>query len=199
MVDSVSVRFKNAQRVKILRKLWKTLFSSNALNFLIVKRQVYEPSETCWVFFGERLRGNRNRGNRPERFWEGNLPLRGSLRGRVFRNFQRFLEVFQMFFRGPLRDPLRGRFPSQILWVFGIQCDNPNATCNRSEQHLLIRRDYHQSFVQPDFRAEQKRALSFVVEPEFRIQYTYTYVKDSEAIDLELDTRTSRFLHFRIL
>ena len=40
---------------------------------------------TIW----RRLRGNRNRGNRPERFREGNLPLRGSLRGplrgRVFR------------------------------------------------------------------------------------------------------------------
>ena len=36
-------------------------------------------------------RGNRNRGNRPERFWEGNLPLRGSLTGRVFRGFS---EVF---------------------------------------------------------------------------------------------------------
>ena len=36
-------------------------------------------------------RGNTIRGNRTERFWEGNLPLRGSLRGslrgRVFRGF----------------------------------------------------------------------------------------------------------------
>ena len=64
-----------------------------------------------------------NRGNRTESLWEGNLPLRGSLRG---RGFQRFLEVvrgFQAFrdfsevFRGPLRDPLRGRFPSQRLSV----------------------------------------------------------------------------------
>ena len=30
---------------------------------------------------GGRLRGNTIRGNRPERFWEGNLPLRGSLKG----------------------------------------------------------------------------------------------------------------------
>ena len=58
--------------------------------------------------FGERPRGNRNRGNRPERFWEGNLPLRGSLRGRLCRCFQRFLEVSGVF-RGPLRVP----FPSQ--------------------------------------------------------------------------------------
>ena len=43
---------------------------------------------------GERLRGNRSRGNRPERIWEGNLPLlRGSLRG----SFQRFSEVFRGF------------------------------------------------------------------------------------------------------
>ena len=46
-------------------------------------------------------RGNTIRGNRTERFWEGNLPLRGSLRGslrgRVFRGFQRFSEVFRGF------------------------------------------------------------------------------------------------------
>ena len=82
------------------------------------------------VCLGERLRGNTIRGNRPERFWEGNLPLRGSprgpLRGRVFRGFQRFLEVFrgfqrfsevfrdfQRFFKGPLRAPLRVPFSSQ--------------------------------------------------------------------------------------
>ena len=61
-----------------------------------------------------------DRGNRTESLWEGNLPLRGSLRGRVFMAsevfievFRRFSEIFQRFFRGPLRDPLRGRFPSQ--------------------------------------------------------------------------------------
>ena len=58
-------------------------------------------------------RGNTIRDNRTERFWEENLPLRGSLRGRVsevfrvfrgfervwevFRGFQRFLEVFRGF------------------------------------------------------------------------------------------------------
>ena len=59
--------------------------------------------------------GNTIGGNRTERFWEGNLPLRGSLRGslrgrvsevfrgfqrgfeRVFRGFQRFWEVFRGF------------------------------------------------------------------------------------------------------
>ena len=56
-----------------------------------------------WFPLGERLRGNRTRGNRPERFWEGNLPPRGSLRGpllsEVFRGFQRFSEVFRGFQR----------------------------------------------------------------------------------------------------
>ena len=73
--------------------------------------------------FGERLRGNRNRGNRPERFWEGNLPLRGSLRGslrgrvsEVFRGFQRFFRAFQSFsevFRGFLRFSEVFQSPSQ--------------------------------------------------------------------------------------
>ena len=47
-------------------------------------------------------RGNTIRGNRTERFWEGNLPLRGSLRGslrgrvsEVLRGFQRFSEVLR--------------------------------------------------------------------------------------------------------
>ena len=48
-------------------------------------------------------RGNTIRGNRTERFWEGNLPLRGSLRGSLrgegFRGFQRFWEVFRWFER----------------------------------------------------------------------------------------------------
>ena len=83
--------------------------------------------------FGRVLRGNTIRGNRPERFWEGNLPLRGSLGGplrgmvselfrafqrfsELFRGFQRFSEVFRGFsevFQGPLRDPLRVPFSSQ--------------------------------------------------------------------------------------
>ena len=45
-------------------------------------------------FLGERLRGNTIRGNRPERFWEGNLPLRGSLRGSLRG---RVSEVFRVF------------------------------------------------------------------------------------------------------
>ena len=53
------------------------------------------------------------RGNRTESLWEGNLPLRGSLRGRVFRGFQgvqRFLEVFRDFSEGFQRSSQR---PSQ--------------------------------------------------------------------------------------
>ena len=68
------------------------------------------PSQISAPTIGERLRGNRNRGNRPERFWEGNLPLRGSLRGRAFRALQRFSEAF----RGPLRGFQRpSQSPSQ--------------------------------------------------------------------------------------
>ena len=47
------------------------------------------------------------------------MPLRGRVSD-VFTGFQRFSEVirgFERFFRGPLRDPLRGRFPSQRLSV----------------------------------------------------------------------------------
>ena len=73
---------------------------------------------------GERLRCNTIRGNRTESLWEGNLPLRGSLRGPLrgrasegFRGFSEVFRGFQRFFRGPLRDPLRGRFPSQRLSV----------------------------------------------------------------------------------
>ena len=59
----------------------------------------------------ERFRGNTIRGNRTESLGERNLPLGGS-------GFQRFLGVFSSFprfFRGPLRDPLKGRFSSQRL------------------------------------------------------------------------------------
>ena len=40
------------------------------------------------------FKGQINRGHRTERLWEGNLPLRGSLRG---MGFQRFSEVFRGF------------------------------------------------------------------------------------------------------
>ena len=67
------------------------------------------------------FKGQHDRGNRTESLWRGKPAserfLRGSLRGRfaeVFRSFQRFSGGF---FRGPLRDRRRGRFPSQRLSV----------------------------------------------------------------------------------
>ena len=68
-------------------------------------------------------RGNTIRGNRTERFWEGNLPLRGSLRGSLFsevlRGFQRVWEVFRGFqrfsevFQRPSQRPSQSPFSSQ--------------------------------------------------------------------------------------
>ena len=72
-----------------------------------------------------------NRGNRAESLWEGNLPLRGSLRGslregfsELFRGFQRFSEIFQRFSEifqrssEVLSETLsEARFPSQRLSV----------------------------------------------------------------------------------
>ena len=45
------------------------------------------------------FKGQHDRGNRTESLSEGILPLRGSLRGRVFRGVQRILEVFRGFHR----------------------------------------------------------------------------------------------------
>ena len=71
-------------------------------------------------------RGNTIRGNRTERFWEGNLPLRGSLRGslrgrvsEVFRGFERFSEGLRGFwrfsevFQRPSQRPSQSPFSSQ--------------------------------------------------------------------------------------
>ena len=83
--------------------LWNVLraYNTSAMKMLYqmcicVFELLLLPLGGCWeqsLEFGERLRGNRNRGNRPKRFWEGNLPLKGSLRGGVFRSFQRFSEI----------------------------------------------------------------------------------------------------------
>ena len=87
----------------------------------------------CKKFQAEKL-GENSRGNTigatGPRASDREICLRGYLRGRVFRGFSdvsevlrgfyRFSEVFRDFsevFRGPLRDPLRGRFPSQRLSV----------------------------------------------------------------------------------
>ena len=53
-------------------------------------------SHACATFVGV-SRGNTIRGNRTERFWEGNLPLRGSLRGSLRG---RVSEVFRGFSEG---------------------------------------------------------------------------------------------------
>ena len=99
-----------------------------AQKLLLLKPPFFVPEPSSWRtlrvmdvhaarFFGERLRGSRNRGNKPERFWEGNLRLRGaSARVSEREGFQRFSEVFrgfQRFFRCPLRAPLRVPFSSQ--------------------------------------------------------------------------------------
>ena len=63
------------------------------------KPAIKKTASVCDHAFGERFRGNTIRGNRPERFWEGNLPLRGSLRG-----------FLRGSLRGFLRGSLRGRF-----------------------------------------------------------------------------------------
>ena len=69
------------------------------------------PRATLAISIGERLRGNgnRGRGSRPERIREGNLPLRGSLRGKsAWEGFQRFSEVLRNFqrFSEALAEPL---------------------------------------------------------------------------------------------
>ena len=83
------------------------------------------------------FKGTHDRGNRTESLWEGNLPLRGSLRGRVskaFRGFQRFSEVLRGVFRGFQRSsqrPSQGQIPvaphrvapwafSKIVWNFVV-------------------------------------------------------------------------------
>ena len=82
------------------------------------------------------FKGQHDGGNKTVSLLEANLPLRGSLRGSVFWfSFEVYSEVFRfevfssflrfslfllrwsVFLRGPLRDPIRGRFPSQRLSV----------------------------------------------------------------------------------
>ena len=77
------------------------------------------------------------RGNRTESLWEGNLPLRGSLRGPLktpdksrktsekslktsengWKPLKTSKDLWKPLKTLPLRDPLRGRFPSQRLSV----------------------------------------------------------------------------------
>ena len=70
------------------------------------------PQNECLsvIIFRREFKGQHDRGNRTESLWEGNLPLRGSLRGpvrgrlfrdfsEVLRGFQRLLEVLRGFRR----------------------------------------------------------------------------------------------------
>ena len=82
------------------------------------------------VGLGESSRGNTNKGNRMESVWEGNLPLRGYLRRplktseilwKTSENLWKPLKTSKNLWKPlktlRLRDPLRGRIPSQRLSV----------------------------------------------------------------------------------
>ena len=76
--------------------------------------------------FGEEFKGQQDR-----------EPLRGksaSERTSEKEGFQRFSEGFQRVFRGPLRDPVRGRFPSQrlsvLLPLIVLPLETPTKTCD---------------------------------------------------------------------
>ena len=82
-----------------LEHIWKCLILSDD-----VKQAQETRSEKLDQLFAGVSRGNTIRGNRTERFWEGNLPLwedlwEGGLQrfSEVFRGFQRFSEVFRGF------------------------------------------------------------------------------------------------------
>ena len=113
------------------KRPWKFL-SLVALNrrFWIENRTIRNYAiPRLWLdllFVGERLRGNTIRGNRPERFWEGNLPLRGPLRGSLWgrvsevlrgfqRGFQRFLEVFRGFAKALSETLSECHFPLRVV------------------------------------------------------------------------------------
>ena len=75
--------------------------------------------------------GQMNRGNKTETLWEGNLPPRESLRGRVFRGFERLLEFWQRFLQvlsetlSEADFPLRGSqscCPKSCCVVDGWKC-----------------------------------------------------------------------------
>ena len=51
---------------------------------------------------------------------EGNLPLRGSLRGRVFRDFQRFSEIFQSFSEVLSETLSEADFPQTLSVLFPL-------------------------------------------------------------------------------
>ena len=78
----------------------------------------------CVLGCGESLRGNTIGATGPRASEREICLWEGLLEGGLTSFFQRLLEVFRGFkqrfwevYRGPLRDPLRGRFPSQRLSV----------------------------------------------------------------------------------
>ena len=87
-------------------------------------------------------RGNRNRGgNRPERFREGNPPLRGSLRGGVFRGFfRRFFRGFFRGFSGTFRRGVteRGVFAFACQYIVSPRGRTGNRTVTQMRHPLLV-------------------------------------------------------------
>ena len=117
--------------------------SVNSLEFLLI--------------FGGVLRGNTIRGNRPERFSEGNLPLRGSLRGplrgmvsELFRAFQRFSEVFRGFqtevFQRPSQSPSQSAIVLSELQVVLPPMVLPHKTPTKFSLNVLLSAVAFQSF-----------------------------------------------------
>ena len=114
--------------------------------------QSAEPkTKSVLLRFGERLRGNRNRGNRPERFWERNLPLRrslrGSLRGGFSEFFQRVLEVLRGFQRSSQRSSGIFKRFSEVLSdtlseadfpLKGSQSSRPYSCCPLNFSKMLL-------------------------------------------------------------
>ena len=64
-------------------------------SLLLVNLELLQPDGSRAAGkIGGVLRGNTIRGNRPERFWEGKLPLRGSLRGPLRGMVSEFFRAF---------------------------------------------------------------------------------------------------------
>ena len=70
-----------------------------------------------WKFDWRKFKGQHERGNRTESLWEGNLPLWEGLWEDLWRPLKKLWKPLKNSENLPLRDPLRGRFPSQRLSV----------------------------------------------------------------------------------
>ena len=112
---------------------------------LLFWKERFKPNHEFQLFFETRFsrdvkswrkfKGQHDQGNRTESLWEGNLPLRGFLRGplktseNLLKTSEKSLKTSKNLWkplktlwkpsenRDPLRDPLWGRFPSQRLLV----------------------------------------------------------------------------------